>query len=102
MDLKPECRNFCKPREVEAVIKKFSMFIQHPIKLNGSVINALTALWSRDKSEVTEDEYEQFYENTANTKIPYKYRLHYKTEVPLAIKSLLYYPSNNQEKYSMS
>lgn len=62
----------------------------------------MQAIWYRDKREVTEDEYEKFYENIAKSKIPYKFRLHYSTDVPLAIKALLYFPSTNPEKYSMS
>lgn len=29
----------------------------------------------------------------ANTKVPYKYKLHYSTDIPLEIKALLYAPS---------
>jgi len=50
---------------------------------------------------VTEDEYERFFEQLANTKIPYKFKLHYSTDVPLAIKALLYAPSHNSEKAGM-
>lgn len=50
---------------------------------------------------MTEDEYERFYEQTANTKIPYKFKLHYSTEVPLAIKALVYMPSHTNEKMGM-
>ena len=50
---------------------------------------------------MTEDEYERFYEKLANTKIPYKFKLHYSSDVPLAIKALLYVPSNNAEKLGM-
>ena len=48
-----------------------------------------------------EDEYERFYEQIANTKIPYKFKLHYSTDVPLAIKSLLYVPSHHNERIGM-
>jgi len=50
---------------------------------------------------VTEDEYERFFEHLANTKIPYKYKLHYSTDVPLAIKALFYVPSQHQERMGM-
>lgn len=98
----PESRNFSQPREVEAILKKFSLFITYPIKLNGEVINSMQAVWYRDKREVSDDEYEKFYESIAKTKIPYKYWLHYSTDVPLAIKSVLFFPSTSNEKYSMT
>ena len=58
----------------------------------------MKAIWYKEKREVTEDEYERFYEQVANTKIPYKFKLHYSTDVPLAIKALLYVPSHSAER----
>jgi len=50
---------------------------------------------------VTTDEYEQFWEYMANTKVPYRYMIHYATDVPLSIKALLYVPSTHQERHGM-
>ena len=86
---------------MEKTIKKFSQFISYPIKLNGQILNSLTAIWYRDKREVNQDEYEKFFEHLANTKIPFKYMLHYQTDVPLAIKALLYIPSTHNEKMGL-
>ena len=97
--LRPDCKIFSKPTEIKNILKKHSLFISYPIKLNGEVINSMQAIWYRDRREVTEDEYDQFYESIANTKIPFKFMLHYNTDVPLAIKALLYTPSTNTEKF---
>lgn len=98
LKLLPESREFSTDGLVEKIIMKFSQFISFPIKLNGQVINSTGALWYREKRDVTVDEYERFFEKLANTKIPYKYMLHYSTDVPLAIKSLLYIPTSHSEK----
>jgi len=37
----------------------------------------------------------------ANTKIPYKFKLHYSADVPLAIRAVLYAPSHSAEKLGM-
>ena len=86
---------------MEKIVKKFSQFISYPIKLNGAVVNSLGAIWQRDKRDVTVDEYERFYEQLANTKIPYKYMLHYSTDVPISIKSVLYIPSTHSERQGL-
>lgn len=101
LKLKAESREFSRETEVEKILRKYSLFINFPIKLNGQLINNLQAIWYRDKREVTEDEYERFFEHLANTKIPYKYKLHYSTDVPLAIKALFYVPSSHSEKMGM-
>lgn len=77
------------------------MFNKYPIKLNGALVNNLQAIWYRDKRDVTQDEYERFYEQLADTKIPYKYKLHYSTEVPLEIRALFYVPTTHGEKMQM-
>jgi HSP90 family molecular chaperone len=101
LKLKPECREFSRESEVEKVLKKYSLFITYPIKLNGQLVNNLQAIWYRDKRDVTEDEYERFFEHLANTKVPYKFKLHYSTDVPLTIKAVLYIPAMHQEKMGM-
>ena len=101
LKLKPESREFCKESEIEKILKKYSNFITYPIKLNGQVINNLQAIWYRDRKDVSEDEYERFFEHLANTKIPYKFKLHYSTDVPLAIKAIFYAPSSHGEKMGM-
>jgi molecular chaperone HtpG/TNF receptor-associated protein 1 len=47
------------------------------------------------------DEYERFFEQIANTKVPFKFKLHYSTDVPLSIKALLYVPSSHSERLGM-
>lgn len=101
LKLKAEARHFCRESEVESVLKRHSLFINYPIKLNGQLVNSLQAIWYRDKREVTEDEYERFFEYIGNTKIPYKFKLHYSTDVPLAIKALFYVPSAHGEKMGL-
>ena len=101
LKLLPESREFSQENLVEKIIKKFSQFIAYPIKLNGQTINSLGAIWYREKRDVSIDEYERFYETLSNSKIPYKYMLHYSTDVPLAIKSVVYIPSSHSEKAGM-
>ena len=83
-------------------MKKYSNFISYSIKLNGEVINNLQAIWYRDKKDVTEDEYQKFFEALANnSKLPYKYLLHFSSDVPLEIKALLFFPGSSFEKYGV-
>jgi HSP90 family molecular chaperone len=99
--LRKDCIQFSRESEIEKIIKKYSIFNKYPIKLNGSTLNNLQAIWYKDKRDVTNEEYEMFYENLADTKIPYKYKLHYSTDVPLAIKAIFYIPSNHSEKMQL-
>lgn len=61
----------------------------------------MQAIWSRNKSEITPEEYTKFWEYLANTKVAYKYKLHYATDAPLSIKALIYFPSTHMEKFGL-
>ena len=41
LKLRPECREFCKESEIQKILKKYSLFITYPIKVNGQVVNSL-------------------------------------------------------------
>lgn len=101
LKLKAESREFAREAEIDKILRKYSLFITYPIKLNGQLVNNLQAIWYRDKREVTEDEYERFFEHLANTKIPYKFKLHYSTDVPLTIKALFFIPAAHSERMGM-
>jgi TNF receptor-associated protein 1 len=41
LKLKPESREFSRESEVEKVLRKYSLFITYPIKINGQLVNNL-------------------------------------------------------------
>ena len=101
--LKPECRDFSKGSEIQKIIKKYSGYISYTIKLNGEVANTLQAIWYREKSEVSMEEYQTYFETLNNgSKYPFKYHVHFATDVPLDIKTVLFIPSHNSEKMGAS
>lgn len=102
LTLKRDCIEFCREREVEKIIRKYSVFNAYPIKLNNMILNNLQAIWYRDKREVTQDEYEMFYERIANTKVPYRYKLHYTADVPISVRAIFYIGQSHGEKMQMN
>ena len=49
LHLRADCREFAREKEIENIIKKHSLFINYPIKVNGKVVNQLQAIWYRDR-----------------------------------------------------
>jgi HSP90 family molecular chaperone len=100
--LKDEHRAYANDGEVLKVLKKYSNFVTYPIELNGQRINMQQAIWSRNKSSVTENEYRDFFEYISGQKLPYKYKLHFSLDMPISMKVLLYVPSTHREKFGLS
>jgi molecular chaperone HtpG len=93
---------FAQAHTVESIIKRYSNFVPFPIELNGNVVNTVQALWTKNKSEVTDADYEEFYKYIGHdTEAPF-YRLHFNADAPLAIRALLFAPPKNFELLTMT
>ena len=101
MHMKQDQTQFTEKTEIQRIIQKYSNFINFPITLNGESINLVKPLWTRPKSEISEEDYQKFYEYLANTSEAYQYKMHFVSDVPLNIKSVLYIPKNHVEKMGM-
>src|SRR5665648_460907 len=47
--------------EIKRIIKKYSDFINYPIKMGGEVINSMVPIWRKNKNELKEEDYEILY-----------------------------------------
>ncbi|HKJ65379.1 MAG TPA: molecular chaperone HtpG, partial [Desulfopila sp.] len=97
VELKEEAQEYAQKWKVESVIKQYSAFVSFPIKLEGETVNTVQALWTRNKSEISEEEYTEFYKFVANAFDEPTYRLHFSADAPLAINALLFVPKENFE-----
>jgi molecular chaperone HtpG len=92
--------------KIREIVKKYSDFIRWPIRLtstssdeSGTVvgepktINSMKALWSRPQSEITEDEYREFYKQIAHDWTDPLETVHFKSEGTFAYDALLFLPS---------
>ncbi|MFH2130771.1 MAG: molecular chaperone HtpG [bacterium] len=86
---------------IESTIKKYSDFVSFPINLNSEKANQSTALWSKPKDDVKDEEYKEFFKYIANsTKDPLSW-LHLSVEAPVQFKSILFIPEE-PERFLMT
>ena len=97
LQLKEENQDFAQGGTIERIIKRYSNFVSFPIELNGSAINTVRAIWSRNKNEIKEEEYNEFYHFIGHDSESPLFRLHFTADAPLAIQALLFVPSRNFE-----
>jgi len=97
IELKEDAHDYAQKWKVESVIKQYSAFVPFPIKLDGETVNTVQALWTRSRSEITEEEYTEFYKFIGNAADEPLFRLHFSADAPLAINALLFVPQENFE-----
>ncbi|MFD4672644.1 molecular chaperone HtpG [Lentzea sp. NPDC058450] len=58
--------DYTEPAKIREIVKRYSDFITWPVRLGGEEINSRKALWARPASEVTEEEYAEFYRHISH------------------------------------
>ena len=97
--LKDEYKDFAKKERIESIIKKYSAFVQFPVKVQGDELNTIGAIWLKKKNDITEDEYKEFYKFQANAFDDPRFWLHFSADVPLEINAILFAPTENMEGF---
>ena len=61
LHLKEDKGEFAEEWRVKQIIKKYSNFVDFPVHLEGEEVNTVDALWQKSKSDVNEEELNEFY-----------------------------------------
>jgi molecular chaperone HtpG len=107
LHLKQDEHEFLKEWKLRELVKHYSDFVEHPIvmdvseedekgnkKLNEETLNSQKAIWLRPKSEVTPEDYNQFYKQLGHDfQDPLKV-IHYSAEGAVEFKALLFIPAH--------
>jgi molecular chaperone HtpG len=100
LHLKDGESEFAEPFRIENLIRKYSDHIAFPVTLAGleegepKVVNEATALWTRSRSEIDDDEYKEFYKHLSHDFADPLTWSHNRVEGKREYTSLLYIPVN--------
>ncbi|MBI1292853.1 molecular chaperone HtpG [bacterium] len=98
LELKDDAQEFASDWQLKQIIRKFSSFVPFPVHLKDEKINTVQAIWKRSRTEVTDEEYDEFFKFIANESESARYRLHFSADAPLAINALLFVPNDHMER----
>ena len=90
--LKDDAADFLEEFRIRSLVKKFSDFVEHPVVMGEETLNARKAIWLRSKSDVTPDEYSEFYKHISHDFNAPAEVIHYNAEGAIDFKALLFVP----------
>jgi molecular chaperone HtpG len=119
LHLKEDMQEYLDEWRIRSIVKKYSDYVQYPIvmditrtetakgvdgkeiegggtieKTTEETLNSMKAIWTRPKSEVTDEEYEEFFKHISHDfEKPLK-TIHYSAEGVSEFKALLYIPAH--------
>ncbi len=95
--LKDDALEYAEKYRVEGVIRKHSGFIPFPVFVDDEKVNTQPALWREPKSQITDEQYKEFYKSfTYDSKDPLDW-LHISVDLPVQFQALLYIPDEKQD-----
>jgi molecular chaperone HtpG len=97
LHLKDDALEFLEDWKIEEVVRAYSDHIAHPIRLAQGAettrqINAASAIWTRSKTDITPDQYKEFFGHITGAYSDPALTLHYKAEGRNEYTVLLFVP----------
>ncbi len=104
--------NYIDQYQIQALVKKYSDYIRYPIKMDvehthyedaeseptttieNETLNSMTPIWKKNKNELKDEDYNNFYTEKFMDYMPPLAHIHSKSEGIATYDALLYIPSN--------
>ncbi|MER5253412.1 molecular chaperone HtpG [Streptomyces sp. NPDC002855] len=79
--------------KIREIVKRYSDFISFPVRLGDETLNSMKALWARPRSEVSEEEYQEFYRHVSHDWADPLEVIQMRAEGTFEYEALLFLPS---------
>jgi molecular chaperone HtpG len=97
LHLNDDEKEFLDPVKVRELIKKYCNFLPVSICLEGEEVNDKNPLWTKASSEISEDEYKEFYRKLYPMSDDPLFWIHLNIDFPFNLKGILYFPRLTNE-----
>lgn len=113
LHFKEDEKKYLEEWEIRSIIRKYSDYIEHPVVMDvekekdselkkgekvkikeEETLNSRKAIWLKDKSDVSDEEYKEFYKHVSHDFTDPAKIIHYKAEGTSEFSALLYIPTN--------
>ncbi len=110
LHLSDDCKEYCEEQKVEELLKKYCHFLPVPIAFGkvkewkdgkyvdtekDNIINNIEPLWTRKPSDITEQQYKEFYSELYPMSDEPLFYIHMNIDYPFNLTGILYFPKIN-------
>lgn len=87
-----EFMTFLEDWKIRDLVKKYSDYVRYPIIFNDETINSTKPIWKTDKSQLKDENYNEFYKSTFHDWEDPMFHFHLKIQGSIEYTALLYIP----------
>jgi molecular chaperone HtpG len=93
LHLREDEKEFLQPWRVAELVRRYSDFVSFPIMQGEDQLNRGKALWTATPSEVSDEDYADFYKHVSGDWAEPLTRIHFSSDAPMQFHALLFVPS---------
>jgi molecular chaperone HtpG len=91
-----ESKEFLDAERIRTILKKFCRFLPVPIRFEGQQVNNTTPAWTKKPSELTSQDYQDFYKELYPYSEAPLFWIHLNVDYPFNLTGILYFPKIKQ------
>lgn len=99
LHLKEDEGEFVEKYRIENLIKQYSNFLPFPVLMEEERVNTPEALWRRNKADIKDEDYTEFYKQVGNAWDEPMHWEHFAADAPVQFTSVLYVPKTAPHEY---
>ncbi|MBC6610277.1 molecular chaperone HtpG [Hymenobacter sp. BT507] len=88
---------FLEEARLKSILSKYCKFLPIPIEFEGEVINQTAPIWTKQPSELTDEDYTKFYQELYPFSEPPLFWIHLNVDYPFNLTGILYFPKIKDE-----
>lgn len=92
LHINEESEEFLDEHRIRTILEKFCRFLPVPIKFQDTQVNNTTPAWVKKPSELTADDYQNFYKELYPFAEPPLFWIHLNVDYPFNLTGILYFP----------
>ena len=92
LHINEDSKEFLEPARIKAILDKFCRFLPIPIFFEDKQINNTNPAWTRKPSELTAQDYQDFYKELYPFAEPPLFWIHLNVDYPFNLTGILYFP----------
>ncbi|SFW45444.1 molecular chaperone HtpG [Chitinophaga sancti] len=96
MHINEESEEFLDEHRIKTILEKFCKFLPVPVKYEDNQINNTHPAWTKKPSELTTEDYQNFYKELYPFSEPPLFWIHLNVDYPFNLTGILYFPKINK------
>ncbi len=97
LNVTEDSEEFLEPARIRAVLDKYCRFLPVPVEFEGEVINNPNPIWTKQPSELTDEDYKNFYKELYPYSEAPLFWIHLNVDYPFNLTGILYFPKVKNE-----